>query len=41
MELGCVATVDREGRTIWVVDAHPDDGIVYGETLIAAVPDPS
>ena len=26
MELGCVASVDREGRTIWIVDAHRDDG---------------
>jgi hypothetical protein len=26
MELGCVATVDREGRIIWVADAHRDDG---------------
>ena len=23
---GCVATVDAVGRTIWVADAHPDDG---------------
>jgi hypothetical protein len=23
---GCVATVDRNGRTIFVVDAHRDDG---------------
>jgi hypothetical protein len=23
---GCVAAVDREGRTIWIVDAHRDDG---------------
>jgi len=23
---GCVAAVDREGRTIYVVDAHGDDG---------------
>jgi hypothetical protein len=23
---GCVATVDREGRTIFVTDAHRDDG---------------
>ena len=23
---GCVATLDREGRTIWIVDAHRDDG---------------
>ena len=24
--LGCVSAVDREGRTIWIVDAHRDDG---------------
>jgi hypothetical protein len=24
--LGCVATVDRERRTIWVADAHRGDG---------------
>jgi hypothetical protein len=23
---GCVATVDREGRTVFVADAHRDDG---------------
>jgi hypothetical protein len=23
---GCVATVDREGRTIWIVDAHRGNG---------------
>jgi len=23
---GCVATVDRDGRTIWIVDAHRRDG---------------
>jgi hypothetical protein len=23
---GCVASVDREGRTIFVADAHRDDG---------------
>jgi hypothetical protein len=23
---GCVATVDREGRTIFLADAHRDDG---------------
>jgi hypothetical protein len=26
MELGCVATVDRDGRTIFVADAHRGDG---------------
>jgi hypothetical protein len=23
---GCVATVDSNGQTIWIVDAHRDDG---------------
>jgi hypothetical protein len=23
---GCVATVDSKGRTIWIVDAHRDNG---------------
>jgi hypothetical protein len=23
---GCVAAVDRDGRTIWIVDAHRDNG---------------
>jgi hypothetical protein len=23
---GCVSTVDCEGRTIWIADAHRDDG---------------
>jgi hypothetical protein len=23
---GCVATVDSEGRTIWIADAHRDNG---------------
>ena len=23
---GCVATVDSNGRTIWIADAHRDDG---------------
>jgi hypothetical protein len=26
LELGCVATVDSHGRTIFVADAHRDDG---------------
>jgi hypothetical protein len=26
MELGCIAAIDHEGRTIWIVDAHRDDG---------------
>jgi hypothetical protein len=24
--LGCVAAVDSNGRTIWIADAHRDDG---------------
>jgi len=27
--LGWVSAVDREGRTIWIVDAHRDDGKRY------------
>jgi len=23
---GCVATIDSNGRTIWIADAHRDDG---------------
>jgi hypothetical protein len=23
---GCIATVDAHGRTIWIVDAHRDNG---------------
>jgi hypothetical protein len=23
---GCVSALNREGRTIWIVDAHRDDG---------------
>jgi hypothetical protein len=26
---GCVSALDREGRTIWIVDAHRDDGKRY------------
>jgi hypothetical protein len=26
MELGCVSALDSEGRTIWIADAHCDDG---------------
>ena len=27
MELGeCVSAIDTHGRTIWIVDAHRDDG---------------
>jgi hypothetical protein len=23
---GCVSAIDREGRSIWITDAHRDDG---------------
>ena len=26
MELGCVSGVDCNGQTIWIADAHRDDG---------------
>jgi nucleoside-diphosphate-sugar epimerase len=25
MELGCVAAIDSNGRTIWIADAHRDN----------------
>jgi hypothetical protein len=39
MELGCVATMDSEGRTIWIVDAHRDNGkrfVVRSDELLTA-----
>jgi hypothetical protein len=36
---GCVATVDREGRTIFVADAHRGDGkrfVVYAHEKLTA-----
>jgi hypothetical protein len=36
---GCVASVDREGRTIWIVDAHRGDGkrfVVRAEEKLTA-----
>jgi hypothetical protein len=36
---GCVATVDREGRTIWIADAHRDDGkrfVVHADEKLTA-----
>jgi hypothetical protein len=26
LELGCIAAIDSDGRTIWIADAHHDDG---------------
>ena len=38
---GCVSAVDSEGRTIWIADAHRDDGkrfvVRAEEKLIAFV----
>jgi hypothetical protein len=36
---GCVATVDSNGRTIWVADAHRDDGkrfVVHADEKLTA-----
>jgi hypothetical protein len=36
---GCVATVDREGRTIWIADAHRGNGkrfVVHAYEKLAA-----
>ena len=36
---GCVATVDREGRTIWVVAAHRGDAkrfVVHADEKLSA-----
>jgi hypothetical protein len=26
---GCVSAIDSKGRTIWIVDAHRDDGNLF------------
>jgi len=34
---GCVSAIDANGRTIWIVDAHRDDGkrfIVHSDELL-------
>jgi hypothetical protein len=36
---GCVSALDSRGRTIWIVDAHRDDGrrfIVRADELLTA-----
>ena len=36
---GCMSALDREGRTIWIVDAHRDDGkrfVVRSDELLTA-----
>jgi hypothetical protein len=37
--LGCVSTLDSNGRTIWIVDAHRGDGkrfIVHADEKLSA-----
>ena len=37
--LGCVTAMDRDGRTIWIVDAHRDNGkrfVVLAEEKLTA-----
>jgi hypothetical protein len=36
---GCVSAIDREGRTIWITDAHRGDGrcfIVHADEKLSA-----
>ena len=36
---GCVSAVDSEGRTLWIVDAHCDDGkrfVVHADEKLTA-----
>jgi hypothetical protein len=36
---GCVSAIDREGRTIWIADAHHGDGnrfVVRADELLTA-----
>jgi hypothetical protein len=36
---GCVAAVDSEGQTIWIADAHRDDGkrfVVHADERLTA-----
>jgi hypothetical protein len=36
---GCVSAMDREGRTIWIVDTHRDNGkrfVVQSDEMVTA-----
>jgi len=38
--LGWVSAVDSEGRTLWIVDAHRDDGqrfVVHADEILTSV----
>jgi len=40
---GCVSAVDSRGRTIWIADAHRDDGkrfIVHADEKLSAFVEP-
>jgi hypothetical protein len=37
---GCVSALDREGRTIWIADAHCGDGkrfVVHADEILSAL----
>jgi hypothetical protein len=37
---GCVSAIDREGRTIWIVEAHRGDGkrfVVHADEKLPAL----
>jgi hypothetical protein len=37
---GCVSAIDSEGRTIWIAEAHRDDGkrfIVHADEKLSAL----
>ena len=41
--LGCIAAIDSDGHTIWIVDAHRDDGrrfIVRADEILSAFIEP-
>jgi hypothetical protein len=40
--LGCVSTIDSNGRTIWIADAHRDDGkrfVLRADEKLTAFPE--
>ena len=40
---GCVSALDSQGRTIWIVDAHRDDGerfVVRADEIVSAFLEP-
>jgi hypothetical protein len=41
--LGCVSTIDSNGRIIWIADAHRDDGkrfVVHADEKLSAFIEP-